>query len=192
VSPLIRFTKTCINVGTYWGQGVNINSKIIQGVEYFPPVRVSDERGDFIKLFSAPWTTIKPWNLEETFYSYSKQGVIRGLHLQTGESENWRLISVIEGDIFDVLHDLRDESPTNGETITSYMSKAETSSVLIPPGVAHGFQAITNCIILYQSSKHYVRERDLGINIEAIQIDWPIEPKIMSARDRNLPMVKNW
>jgi len=161
-------------------------------VEYFSPFQESDERGDFVKLFSSPWTNLEPWNLEETFYSTSKRGVVRGLHLQVGESANWRLISVIEGEIFDVLYDLRNESSTEGKTMIKFMSKTETSSVLIPPGVAHGFQAVTNCITLYQSSKYYIPERDFGINIEAIQINWPIEPKIISFRDRNLPMVKDW
>jgi len=124
--------------------------------------------------------------------SRSKKGVTRGMHLQIGKSASWRLVSVVQGQIFDVLHDLRIGSKTEKSTISQVMSADAVSSVLIPPGVAHGFQAITDCIILYQSSKHYIAELDSGINLDSIDVEWPINPKLISERDRNLPMHKNW
>jgi dTDP-4-dehydrorhamnose 3,5-epimerase len=161
-------------------------------VEYFTSFKHIDERGEVVKIFSTPWTETPPWKLEETFYSRSKKGVTRGMHLQIGKSASWRLVSVIQGQIFDVLHDLRNGSRTEKSTISQVMSADAVSSVLIPPGVAHGFQAITDCITLYQSSKHYIAELDTGINLDSINVAWPINTKLMSERDRNLPMHKNW
>lgn len=161
-------------------------------MQYFNCLKHVDERGELVKIFSIPWTDTPPWKLEETFYSRSKKGVTRGMHLQIGKSASWRLVSVVQGQIFDVLHDLRIGSKTEKSTISQVMSADAVSSVLIPPGVAHGFQAITDCITLYQSSKHYNAELDFGINLDSIDVEWPINPRLISKRDRNLPMHKNW
>jgi dTDP-4-dehydrorhamnose 3,5-epimerase len=114
------------------------------------------------------------------------------MHLQIERSENWRLISVIEGTIFDVLIDLRPNSETYNEVICLDLDFANRSTVLVPPGVAHGFQALSNCITMYVSSEPYDRSLDKGINIRSLSIKWPLDITHISDRDRCLPMNKNW
>ena len=165
---------------------------MISGVRYFESSVFRDDRGDFVKLFSSNWLEIDAWFLQEVFYTSSRRGVVRGMHLQTGEWENWRLVSVLEGSMFDVLVDLREGSSTLNQLSCRTLDARGLTSVLIPPGVAHGFQALNDCVTLYMSSKVHNHENDLGINISTLAIDWPMPITGMSDRDKNLPLKKNW
>lgn len=119
------------------------------------------------------------------FLTTSIKGVTRGMHLQIGDSENWKIISVIEGYVFDVLVDVRKNSKSflgiNKHFLESGMS------LLLPPGVAHGFQAIESSTLLYLSSKSRVEGLDVGFNVQSLPIDWPLNFEIQSERDIHLP-----
>ena len=165
---------------------------MLDGVHYFESAVFRDDRGDFVKLFSSNWSGLNSWPVQEAFYTSSKKGVVRVMHLQTGEWENWRLVSVLEGSMFDVLVDLREESSTLNSLSCRTLDARGLTSVLIPPGVAHGFQALSDCVTLYMSSKAHNNENDLGINITGLAIDWPMPITGISDRDKNLPLKKNW
>ena len=94
--------------------------------------------------------------------------------------------------MFDVLVDLREESSTLNSLSCRTLDARGLTSVLIPPGVAHGFQALSDCVTLYMSSKAHNNENDLGINITGLAIDWPMPITGISDRDKNLPLKKNW
>jgi dTDP-4-dehydrorhamnose 3,5-epimerase len=105
------------------------------------------------------------------------------MHLQLGPAENWRLIQVLSGSVFDVLIDLREGQPTYGKVITHKLSGLKPQTLVVPPGVAHGFQAITDSEILYLASHQYEASLDSGVNPLSIGVKWPLEVTQISERD---------
>ena len=162
----------------------------IEGVKYFPFKSISDKRGNLCKTFSCSWLNLNEFIIAESFFSSSFKGVTRGMHLQWGEFANDRIVTIISGKIFDVLIDLRETSRTYGLINLTEMSSEQVGGLYIPKGVAHGFQALENSITHYVSSKIYNKEFDGGVNIDSLNIEWPIKEKIMSSRDKNLPYFK--
>jgi dTDP-4-dehydrorhamnose 3,5-epimerase-like enzyme len=112
------------------------------------------------------------------------------MHLQVGPTENWKIISVIEGRIFDVLVDMRKNSETFLKTNTKYLKGGV--SILCPPGIAHGFQALENSTLIYYSSKARDEQFDLGFNVKSLAIDWPLSFEIQSVRDKSLPLINDF
>jgi dTDP-4-dehydrorhamnose 3,5-epimerase len=154
----------------------------------------SDARGEFVKynhpnLFQEMKTELK---FCENFYSKSTLGSIRGFHIQSGHSENYRVIHVLQGVIFDVLVDLRINSKTFGKFESRILDASQYESLLIPPGVGHGFQTLSESIVLYASTEKYDAELDLGIHPLKDFDEWPIEITEISERDLKLPKISEY
>tara|TARA_B100000674_G_scaffold481614_1_gene482652 strand:+ start:303 stop:827 length:525 start_codon:yes stop_codon:yes gene_type:complete len=119
--------------------------------------------------------------------SFSKKNVIRGLHLQTRNSQG-KFVSVIKGKIFDVVVDLRKKSKTFGKSMSVILSENNSKSIFIPPGFAHGFCALSKeNYIVYSCTKYRDRRSEVGIryNDKDLKINWPIKNPIISEKDRN-------
>ena len=119
--------------------------------------------------------------------SYSKKNVVRGLHLQTKKSQG-KFVSVIKGRIFDVAVDLRKKSKTFGKHFSCILSEANASSIYIPPGFAHGFQALEkDNYVIYSCSRYRDKNSEISINCndKDLNIKWPINKKILSKKDKN-------
>ena len=120
-----------------------------------------------------------------TVTSFSKKNVIRGLHIQTKNSQG-KYISVLKGKIFDVALDLRKNSRTFGKYFSIYLSDTNGKSIYIPPGFAHGFVGLKNeNIISYSCTNYRSQKHELGIkwNDKDIKIKWPIKKPILSFKD---------
>ena len=118
--------------------------------------------------------------------SYSKKNVVRGLHLQTKKSQG-KFVSVIKGRIFDVAVDLRKKSKTFGKHFSCILSEANASSIYIPPGFAHGFQALEkDNYVIYSCSRYRDKNSEISINCndKDLNIKWPINKKILSKKDK--------
>ena len=142
-----------------------------------------DRRGYFKELLLEK-------NLKKKFpflvMSFSKKNVIRGLHLQTRNSQG-KFISVIKGKIFDVVIDLRKKSKTYGKSMSVVLSEKNSKSIFIPPGFAHGFCALSKeNYIVYSCTKYRSKRYEIGIkyNDKDIKINWPIKNPIISNKDR--------
>ncbi len=119
--------------------------------------------------------------------SYSKKNVIRGLHLQTKLSQG-KFVSVVKGKIFDVAVDLRKNSKTFGKYFSCILSEHNATSIYIPPGFAHGFQAMENDnYVIYSCTQYRNKESEKSINIndKFLNIKWPSNKKILSKKDYN-------
>ena len=119
--------------------------------------------------------------------SYSKKNVIRGLHIQTKDSQG-KFISVIKGRIFDVAVDLRRNSKTFGKIYTCILSEKNSKSIFIPPGFAHGFQALEKeNYIIYSCTKYRNEKSETTINFndKNLKIKWPNKRPIVSKKDKN-------
>ena len=118
--------------------------------------------------------------------SFSKKNVIRGLHIQTINSQG-KFISVIKGKIFDVVIDLRKNSKTFGKVYKCLLSETNNTSIYIPPGFAHGFQALENeNYIVYSCTKDRNKKSETAIKFDdkELNIKWPSEKFIISAKDK--------
>ena len=143
-----------------------------------------DKRGYFKEL-------IKENKIKQKFpffvMSYSKQNVIRGLHIQTKNSQG-KLVTVIKGKIFDIALDLRKNSKTFGKYFKCILSESNSNSIFIPPGFAHGFQALEkNNYIIYSCTKYRDSKSEVAIkfNDDQLKIKWPIKKHILSKKDKN-------
>ena len=119
--------------------------------------------------------------------SYSKKNVVRGLHLQTKKSQG-KFVSVIKGRIFDVAVDLRKKSKTFGKHFSCILSEANATSIYIPPGFAHGFQALEkDNYVVYSCSRYRDKNSEISINCndKDLNIKWPINKKILSKKDKS-------
>ena len=120
------------------------------------------------------------------------RGMIRGMHFQAEPRPEIKLIRCAAGTIYDVLVDVRRDSPTFGRWEGFELSGANRRQLYVPGGLAHGFQCLTdNCEVFYMMSESYVPElaRGLRWNDPAVGIRWPIADPRLSDRDRGLPLL---
>ena len=164
----------------------------IDGVIRFDiPVNSSDQRGSFIKIYSSLVTP--QLEVHELFISKTKKGYIRGMHLQIEPQSNNRIIHCLSGKIFDVLIDLRKESQTFLEITTVTLSSKEPTGLLVPAGVAHGFQSLVDdSEVLYLSDKTYHKQLDKGLNPLSLNVNWPLSVAGVSERDSQLPSIQDF
>ena len=127
-------------------------------------------------------------------FSHSTHGVIRGLHYQKKPRDQAKIITVVKGKIFDVVVDIRKNSPSYGKWISEIISEDDHKLLYVPEGFAHGFCVLSQeADIFYKVSNEYSKEHEMGIiwNDSAINISWPIEKPIISDKDNQLPLLKN-
>ena len=156
----------------------------MNGVSLFEAQQSIDHRGSFTKIMSFDQIrSIPHFELREVFRTFSKLGTVRGMHVQLGKAENWRFIQVVSGSVFDVLVDLRRDQPTYGNIQTYSLTAVKPHTLVVPPGVAHGFQALTDAEILYLTSYQYEASLDTGVNPFSIGVNWPIQVTQISDRD---------
>ena len=118
--------------------------------------------------------------------SFSKKNVIRGLHIQTINSQG-KFISVLKGKIFDVAIDLRKNSKTFGKVYKCILSEKNNTSIYVPPGFAHGFQSLENeNYIVYSCTKYRNKKSETTIKFDdkELNVKWPIKKFIISAKDK--------
>lgn len=121
-----------------------------------------------------------------------QRGMIRGMHFQADPKPEIKLIRCADGAIFDVLVDVRQDSPTFGKWEGFELDAQNRRSLYVPGGFAHGFQCLTdNCEVYYQMSEFYVPDLARGVRFDDPQIGirWPLSQPTLSERDRNLPLL---
>jgi len=128
-------------------------------------------------------------------HTYIKmKGALRGLHFQYYPHAEAKLVTCINGEVFDVAVDLRRDSPTFLQWHSEILSGANRRSLLIPEGYAHGFQTLTeNCELIYLHTAVYQPEAEGGIryNDPAVQISWPHRVTGISQRDASHPLLSD-
>jgi dTDP-4-dehydrorhamnose 3,5-epimerase len=160
------------------------------------PDKFSDQRGFFSELYKS--TEFKKHGINTKFVqenlSYSKKGVLRGLHYQTKPKEQGKFVRVLSGRIFDVVVDIRQESKTFKKWLSVELSEDNDDMLWIPPGFAHGFLALEDDTkIVYKVTSEYSPKNDSGIrwNDPDLKIKWPIANPTLSNKDSALPMFKD-
>lgn len=167
-------------------------------VEVIPSI-FPDDRGwffEFIKQDALKRNGI-PHVFPQENMSFSKKGVIRGLHFQTEPFAQGKLVTVIKGRVLDVVVDLRKNSSTFGQTYFCELDADRHNMLMVPEGFAHGFAALEDSIFYYKCTNVYSKINESGIvwNDPTLAIDWPVENPIVSEKDQQLPtfdaLIKN-
>jgi dTDP-4-dehydrorhamnose 3,5-epimerase len=164
----------------------------LSGVLLFVPEPHADERGFFSRTFDAEVMRsagLDPNGFVQDSISRSRKGVIRGLHLRSGAGEA-KLVRCSAGAIFDVVVDLRPDSQTYLRWASFTLTGEEQTSVYIPAGCAHGFQALTDpADTSYRIGRPHDPREDVTIAYDdpSLAIPWPLPVTVMSARDRMAP-----
>ena len=146
-----------------------------------------DQRGDFVKVLHSPSFTESGLesSFTESYYSTSKKGVVRGMHFQVPPHDHCKLVYSVDGEVMDVLLDLRKGSPAYGDYVTLTLSKTKRNSVYIPKGVAHGFLVKSDwATLVYMTSTEYNAAADKGVLWNSIGLDWGLDQPELSERDR--------
>ena len=161
-----------------------IKTKFINGPKVLKTKIFNDNRGFLKETFQNKVINKKfPFDI----MSFSKKNVLRGLHLQTVNSQA-KLITVTYGKIFDVAVDLRKNSKTFGKYVSIVISHNDSFSFYIPEGFAHGFVCLSKtCAVNYKCSnyRHAKSERTISWDDKNINIKWPIKKPILSVKDKN-------
>ena len=150
-----------------------------------------DERGFFWECYREPH--YKKIGIDTLFvqdnHSFSKKGTLRGMHFQRSPGQA-KLVSVISGKIFDVIVDIRPNSPTFGKWEGFYLDDQHRDQLFIPVGFAHGFCVLSDeAHILYKVSHVYVPEEEKGFRFDDpfVGIQWPIAAPHLSPKDAQAP-----
>ena len=154
-----------------------------------------DDRGYFFESFNKQ-RFLKETGLDINFVqdnqSKSVRGVLRGLHFQTGDAAQAKLVRVIEGSVYDVAVDLRKSSSSFGKAFGIELTADNHKQLFIPRGFAHGFVVTSaSCVFFYKCDNYYNKSAESGMmyNDPALKINWPIaeEELIISEKDKENP-----
>lgn len=156
---------------------MNVEKGRLEGILVITPRVFADDRGWFKETYQAPrYRELGIPELVQQNVSLSKKGVIRGLHFQREPHAQGKLIQVLRGAVWDVVVDIREDSPTYGQWESFDVSAENHRQVWIPAGFAHGFQALEDDTVFhYACSALYNPAAEDSFNVfsEALALPWP-------------------
>ena len=154
-----------------------------------------DPRGLFARLFCdreleelLGERSVRNINLSQSNLS----GTLRGLHYQRGDAAEMKLVRCTRGSIFDVIVDMRPDSPTYLNWHGEILTQRNMRMMVVPEHFAHGFQALEdNCEIMYLVTAHYAPEQEAGVrwNDPTVGIRWPLDVTMLSDKDAQFPLL---
>ncbi|MEA1850849.1 MULTISPECIES: dTDP-4-dehydrorhamnose 3,5-epimerase [Chryseobacterium] len=159
------------------------------------PTIFEDERGYFFEKYNEKRfeeLTGMNGHFVQDNISKSSYGVIRGIHLQKGEHAQAKLVSCLEGRVWDVAVDLRKDSPTFGKWFGIELTAENKTQLYVPRGFGHGFSVLSEtAVFAYKCDNFYNKESEAGVvyNDSNLNIDWivPAEDAVLSEKDQILP-----
>ncbi len=168
----------------------------IQDCYEIEPLLHRDGRGYFYEYYSQrrfdEVTGLAPKFVQDNM-AFSEGPVLRGLHFQSGQHAQAKLVSVLQGEVQDVVLDLRPKSPSYGKSISVQLSAHNKKQLYVPAGCAHGYLTLTaEVLFFYKCDQFYHAESEAGIYAldPALQIEWmeDADQAEMSPKDKALPM----
>ena len=165
----------------------------LPGCVVIEPAVFGDARGVFFETWNAERFGEHglPTRFVQSNVSTSVKGVLRGLHYQWPRPQG-KLVSVLEGEVYDVAVDIRRGSATFGRWEAVVLSAENKRQFWIPEGFAHGFAVLSeHAVFNYLCTDVYVKEADAGVrwNDARLAIDWPVAEPLLSAKDANAPFL---
>ena len=174
---------------------MRIETTNIDGLLVIEGLNFSDDRGKLLKPFSESFLKDSPQvintSFKEVWFTKSHKNVIRAMHLQTGVHACEKIVSVIHGEVLDVILDVRESSRTFGQYLSFELNEFNSRSLYIPKGCAHGYKVLKdNTITMYMATDIHDSQNDIGIRWDSFGFNWDIENPIISDRDDKLPVFK--
>ncbi|MDG3581290.1 dTDP-4-dehydrorhamnose 3,5-epimerase [Galbibacter pacificus] len=174
---------------------MKIEETKLKGCFVIEPEIFHDERGHFFESFNQKEFEKKigqKVDFVQDNQSFSKKGVLRGIHFQMGKYAQAKLVRVLSGKVLDVAVDLRKDSKTFGEYIAVELSAENKKQMFVPRGFGHGFITLSETSeFAYKCDNFYQKESERGIiyNDKSIKIDWQLAESeiIVSQKDNQLP-----
>jgi dTDP-4-dehydrorhamnose 3,5-epimerase len=169
---------------------LKFTESFIKNCYVIDPEPVSDQRGSFARVYCKSEFRQIGHDKEFVQMNHSwntKKGLIRGIHYQVPPFSEIKLIRCIRGAVYDVVVDIRKDSPTFLRHFSLEMSAQNKKMIYVPEGFAHGFQTLTDdAELLYHHTEYYRPGAECGIryNDPLLAIKWPLEPTIISERDK--------
>lgn len=163
----------------------------LAGVIEITPRIFEDERGYFFESYNI--NLFRDHGITEDFLqdnqSFSRKGVVRGLHFQREPFAQGKLVRVICGAVLDVVVDIRPDSPTFGQHESFLLTGENQKMVYLPAGFAHGFSTLEDAVFSYKCTNVYHKSSEGGIlyNDPLLAIDWQVSDPIVSGKDLELP-----
>ncbi len=170
---------------------MNVLTTELPGVLVLEPRRFRDDRGFFFESFHAASFAMAglPTQFVQDNVSYSEQGVLRGLHYQLPSAQG-KLASVLRGEVFDVVVDIRKGSPTFGKWIGMTLSFENGRLLYIPEGFAHGFLVTSSCAVFHYKCTAFYEPKSEGCIVwddPSIGVNWPTKDVRLSSKDAAAP-----
>jgi len=168
----------------------------LKGAWVIDPEPYEDERGRFMRAWCASEFAdhgIDFLPVQANMGYSARKGTIRGMHFQEAPALEAKLMRCVRGAIFDVVIDLRPESPSLGESWGVELSAENGRMLYMPEHCAHGYQSLEECTeIYYMTSAIYTPGAVRGVRFDdpAFNIRWPLSPTVVSQQDRNWPLVE--
>ncbi|WP_074405894.1 dTDP-4-dehydrorhamnose 3,5-epimerase [Aquimarina megaterium] len=178
---------------------MEIQSTFIDGCFILKPRVFDDERGSFFESFNQKVfeeiTGLKVDFIQDN-QSVSKRGVLRGLHFQTGDYMQAKLVRAVKGEVLDVVVDLRPNSKTYKEHFSIVLNDHNNFQLFVPRGFAHGFITLSeSAIFSYKCDNYYHKSSESGIiyNDPDLAIDWKLDVSEiqLSEKDKDLAFIKD-
>jgi dTDP-4-dehydrorhamnose 3,5-epimerase len=173
---------------------MTIEETTIQDLVIITPGVFEDSRGFFFEVYNQAKFHENGimYNFIQDNQSFSKRGVIRGLHMQINRFAQAKLVRVLAGEILDVAVDLRKKSATYGQYFSVVLSVENKKQLMVPHGFAHGFSVLSETAsVMYKVDHLYHKESERGIRYDdaTLAIDWQLSPEevIVSEKDLILP-----
>jgi len=176
---------------------MKVTSLTLEGAKLIEPVVHGDHRGFFMESYNEKLmheNGIMHKFIQDNHSLSAEPGVLRGMHYQLNPKAQTKLIRVISGSIYDVILDIRKDSPTFGQWQGFILSDANKRQLLVPQGFAHGFCTLAaNTQVIYKVDEYYSPEHDRGIAWDdpSLNIDWPVSSPVLSDKDTRHPLLKD-
>lgn len=173
---------------------VKLTETEIEGVLLVECGRFEDNRGFFSETYSAPIWDAEGFSrvFSQDNLSKSAKGTLRGMHYQIEPRSMGKLVRTVTGAVFDVAVDLRIGSPTFGKWVGQTLSGDNGLALWVPEGFAHGFVALEDeTYVYYKCTGTHAPEAERSLNYAdpTVGIEWPLEPTIISEKDKAAPML---
>ena len=159
--------------------GMDLETTPLQGVAVLRPKIFGDSRGFFLESWNRK--VFADLGIRQDFvqdnHSRSRRGILRGLHVQTQHTQG-KLVRVVSGQVFDVVVDLRADSPSCGRWFGCTLTEEGGEMLWVPPGFAHGFYVLSDTAeLVYKVNNFYSKEHEKTIHWKnnPFKIEWPIE-----------------
>jgi dTDP-4-dehydrorhamnose 3,5-epimerase len=174
---------------------MEIEKTKLEGCVILKPRKFHDERGYFFESFNEAnfqELTGTQTKFVQDNQSFSTYGVLRGLHAQSGEHAQAKLVRVLQGEVLDVVVDVRKNSPTFGEHMSIRLDAKNNEQLYIPKGFLHGFVVLSEtAVFFYKCDNYYNKSTEVGVvfNDKSLNIDWLLSEKDLrlSEKDCGLP-----